>query len=34
VLIDGIRTGEKIVVDGAFHMNNERRRLAVKSEGA
>src|SRR5215471_14621191 len=35
VLIDGLRPGEKIVVEGAFHLNNERRRLALRgSEGA
>jgi membrane fusion protein, heavy metal efflux system len=34
VLIEGVRPGEKIVVDGAFHLNNERRRLALRgSEG-
>jgi len=31
VLLDGLRTGEKIVLDGAFHLNNERRRLAVRN---
>ncbi|MEQ1946750.1 MAG: efflux RND transporter periplasmic adaptor subunit [Bryobacteraceae bacterium] len=30
VLIDGIRPGEKIVIDGAFHLNNERIRLSVQ----
>lgn len=35
VLVDGIKPGQKIVLDGAFHLNNERRRLAVgNSEGA
>jgi cobalt-zinc-cadmium efflux system membrane fusion protein len=35
VLLDGIRPGEKIVVDGAFHLNNERRRRAVRgAEGS
>ena len=29
VLVDGLRSGEKIVVDGAFHLNNERTRLSV-----
>jgi cobalt-zinc-cadmium efflux system membrane fusion protein len=34
VLLDGLHPGEKIVVDGAFHLNNERRRLALRgSEG-
>ena len=32
VLIDGIQTGEHIVVDGAFHLNNERKRLAVQGD--
>ena len=31
VLLDGLRPGEKIVVDGAFHLNNERRRLALQT---
>lgn len=30
VLIDGLRPGEKIVVDGAFHLNNERLRRALR----
>jgi len=29
----GLRIGEQIVVDGAFHLNNERRRLALTSSG-
>lgn len=34
VLVDGVRPGDKIVVDGAFHLNNERRRLLLRaSEG-
>lgn len=34
VLVEGVRSGEKIVVDGAFHLNNERRRLLLRaSEG-
>jgi cobalt-zinc-cadmium efflux system membrane fusion protein len=32
VLLGGVRQGEKIVADGAFHLNNERKRLAVGSE--
>ena len=32
VLLEGVRTGEKIVVDGAFHLNNERRRQLVRGE--
>jgi len=35
VLLDGIGPKDRIVLDGAFHLNNERRRLAVRgSEGA
>jgi cobalt-zinc-cadmium efflux system membrane fusion protein len=35
VLIDGIRPGEKIVVEGAFHLNNERRWRALRgNDGA
>jgi cobalt-zinc-cadmium efflux system membrane fusion protein len=30
VLIGGLRDGEAIVVDGAFHLNNERNRLALQ----
>lgn len=34
VLVDGVRPGEKIVTDGAFHLNNERRRQSLRgSEG-
>jgi cobalt-zinc-cadmium efflux system membrane fusion protein len=35
-LIDGLRPGEKIVLDGAFHLNNERKRLLMQggAEGA
>jgi cobalt-zinc-cadmium efflux system membrane fusion protein len=29
VLEAGVRPGEKIVLDGAFHLNNERKRLLV-----
>jgi hypothetical protein len=29
----GFILGEKIVVDGAFHLNNERRRRAVRGGG-
>jgi len=34
VLTSGIQPGEKIVTDGAFHLNNERRRRAVRGSGA
>jgi cobalt-zinc-cadmium efflux system membrane fusion protein len=35
VLLDGVRAGEKIVLDGAFHLNNERRRQLLRgSEGS
>jgi cobalt-zinc-cadmium efflux system membrane fusion protein len=30
VLKNGVRPGEKIVVDGAFHLNNERRRIVAQ----
>jgi hypothetical protein len=34
-LLDGVRPGEKIVIAGAFHLNNERRRRALRGgEGA
>lgn len=30
VLVGGLRDGERIVTDGAFHLNNERNRLALQ----
>ena len=30
IVIDGIQPTDKIVVDGAFHLNNERRRRALR----
>ncbi len=30
VLLEGVRAGERIVVDGAFHVNNERMRSAAQ----
>lgn len=30
VLLEGLREGDQIVVEGAFHLNNERRRRAVR----
>ncbi len=30
VLVDGVNPGEKIIVAGAFHLNNERRRRAIR----
>ena len=30
VLLDGLREGDTIVIDGAFHLNNERRRRSVR----
>lgn len=30
VLLEGIQPGEKVVLDGAFHLNNERKRLALQ----
>jgi cobalt-zinc-cadmium efflux system membrane fusion protein len=32
VLLNGLRRGERIIMDGAFHLNNERKRLALGSE--
>lgn len=32
VLEDGLRAGENIVLDGAFHLNNQRRLLAVQGK--
>ena len=32
VVMDGVREDETIVVDGAFHLNNERRRQLVRGE--
>jgi cobalt-zinc-cadmium efflux system membrane fusion protein len=30
VVKDGLQPGQKIVLDGAFHLNNERKRLALQ----
>jgi cobalt-zinc-cadmium efflux system membrane fusion protein len=30
-LLEGVRAGEKIVTDGAFHLNNERRRRSLSA---
>ncbi len=32
VLRDGIAQGEKVVLDGAFHLNNERKRRALQKD--
>lgn len=32
VLLDGLRPGERIVTNGAFHLNNERRRQLLRGE--
>lgn len=32
VVESGLRSSDKIVVDGAFHLNNERRRRSLRSE--
>jgi len=32
VLVDGVRPSEKIVVEGAFHLNNERRRRTLRGD--
>jgi cobalt-zinc-cadmium efflux system membrane fusion protein len=29
VLTAGVQPGEKLVLDGAFHLNNERKRIAL-----
>lgn len=34
VLMSGITKGEHVVLDGAFHLNNERKRLALGAGGA
>lgn len=34
VVTEGVSPGEKIVLDGAFHLNNERRRRAVRGEAS
>lgn len=31
VVLEGLANGEKIVVDGAFHLNNERKRAALRA---
>jgi cobalt-zinc-cadmium efflux system membrane fusion protein len=31
VLVGGVRAGESIVLDGAFHLNNERKRQATET---
>lgn len=33
VVFEGLQPGEKIVIDGAFHLNNERRRRALRGHG-
>ncbi|WP_051669570.1 efflux RND transporter periplasmic adaptor subunit [Bryobacter aggregatus] len=34
VILEGVQPGEKLVLDGAFHLNNERRKQAIQgSEG-
>ena len=32
VLVDGIEPGQKIAVDGAFHLNNQRKQQALKGK--
>jgi len=34
VLLGGVQPGEQVVLDGAFHLNNERRQQQFRSEGA
>ena len=33
VLMEGLNAGEQIVLDGAFHLNNERRRALTQAQG-
>lgn len=33
VVLDGVSDSERIVTDGAFHLNNERRRRAQRGQG-
>jgi cobalt-zinc-cadmium efflux system membrane fusion protein len=33
VLVDGVKPGEKVVLAGAFHLNNERRRRSQRGGG-
>jgi cobalt-zinc-cadmium efflux system membrane fusion protein len=33
VLESGVSPGEKIVLDGAFHLNNQRKQNAIKGGG-
>jgi cobalt-zinc-cadmium efflux system membrane fusion protein len=32
VLLGGLKEGEKIVLEGAFHLNNERKKAALHGE--
>lgn len=34
VVLDGIRAGDRVVLEGAFHLNNERRRRALRGSGS
>jgi cobalt-zinc-cadmium efflux system membrane fusion protein len=34
VVSEGVSVDDKIVLDGAFHLNNERKRLALQGGGA
>lgn len=34
VVLDGIRSGDRVVLEGAFHLNNERRRRALRGSGS
>jgi cobalt-zinc-cadmium efflux system membrane fusion protein len=34
VLVDGLRPGDVIVLDGAFHLNNERKRLMTEGSAS
>lgn len=34
VVLGGIGTGDRVVLEGAFHLNNERRRKALRGSGS
>lgn len=34
VVLGGIRSGDRVVLEGAFHLNNERRRRALRGSGS
>jgi cobalt-zinc-cadmium efflux system membrane fusion protein len=34
VLVDGVKSGERVVLEGAFHLNSERRKQSIRGEGS